>query len=197
MLDRPPWITNKVQSLRNHKTKLYKKYKMSGRPSDFSRYVVGRTNFNVLSSNCYSMYLNRCKFEFSKGPRQLYNFVHAKRKSSALPSSVRLNSIGAPMDPEIADLFAEFFPSTYSSVSWSNSSYPTHLKRANFIFIPVTRRVKGYTRFVGKYVTGRGKRFRPHKVYIFLIRITSRVDLAMSVCLSVCTSGWTLRSLKL
>jgi len=28
------------------------------------------------------------------------------------------------------------------------------------IFIPVTRRVKGYTRFVGKYVTGRRKRFR-------------------------------------
>jgi len=25
------------------------------------------------------------------------------------------------------------------------------------IFIPVTRRVKGYTRFVGKYVTGRIK----------------------------------------
>jgi len=52
------------------------------------------------------------------------------------------------------------------------------------IFIPVTRRVKGYTRFVGKYVTSRRKRFRPHKVYIFLIRITSRVDLTMSVCLN-------------
>jgi len=48
-----------------------------------------------------------------------------------------------------------------------------------------TRIVKGYTRFVGKYITGRRKRFRPHKVYIFPIRITSRVDLAMSVCPSV------------
>jgi len=54
-----------------------------------------------------------------------------------------------------------------------------------YIFIPVTRTVKGYTRFVRKYVTGRRKRFRPHKVYIFLIRIRSRVDLARSVCLSV------------
>jgi len=53
------------------------------------------------------------------------------------------------------------------------------------LVIPVTRRVKGYTRFVGKYVTDRRKRFRPHKVYIFLMRITSRVDLAMSVCSSV------------
>jgi len=71
--------------------------------------VVARTNFNVLNSHCYSMYLNRCNFEFSKDPRQFYNFVNAKRKSSALPSSVRLNSIEASTDPEIADLFAEFF----------------------------------------------------------------------------------------
>jgi len=83
------------------------------------------------------MYLNRCKFEFSKDPRQFYNFVNAKRKSSALPSSLRLNSIEASTDPEIVDLFAEFFQSTYSSVSWSNSSYPNHLNRANCIFSPV------------------------------------------------------------
>jgi len=81
--------------------------------------------------------LIRCKFEFSKYPRQLYNFVNAKRKSPALPSSVRLNSIEASMDPEITDLFAEFFQSTYSSVSWSNSSYPNHLNSANCIFSPV------------------------------------------------------------
>jgi len=54
---------------------------------------------------------------------------------------------------------------------------PKHL-----LLIPGTRRVKGCTRFVGMYVTDRRKRFRSHKVYIFLIRITSRVDLAMSVC---------------
>jgi len=52
-------------------------------------------------------------------------------------------------------------------------------------FYTRTRRVKGYTRFVGKYETGSRKLFRPHKVYIFLIRIISRVDLAMSVCPSV------------
>jgi len=51
--------------------------------------------------------------------------------------------------------------------------------------LPVTPRVKGYTRLVGKYVTGRRKRFQPHKEYIFLIIITFRVDLAMSVCLSI------------
>jgi len=66
------------------------------------------------------------------------------------------------------------------------------LKNTEDIFVPVIRRVKRYTRFVGKYVTGRRKRFRPHKVYIFLVRITSQIDLAMSVCpfalLTVCPS---------
>jgi len=36
--------------------------------------------------------------------------------------------------------------------------------KVSIIFIPGTRRVKGYTRFVGKYVTVIGKRFRAHKV---------------------------------
>jgi len=40
-------------------------------------------------------------------------------------------------------------------------------------------------RFGGKYVTGIGKRFQPYKAYIFLIMITRRVDLAMSVRPSV------------
>jgi len=34
------------------------------------------------------------------------------------------------------------------------------------IIIPVTRRVKGYSRFVEKYSTGRRTRFRLYKVYI-------------------------------
>jgi len=59
---------------------------------------------------------------------------------------------------------------------------PLYVGLYESVFIPVTRRVKLYTRFFGRTVTDRRKRFRPHKVYIFLIRITCRVDLAMSVC---------------
>jgi len=54
------------------------------------------------------------------------------------------------------------------------------IRTRNFIIIPVTRRVKGYTRFVEKYITGRRKRFGLYNVYIFLTRINSRLDL--SVC---------------
>jgi len=63
------------------------------------------------------MYLSRCKFEFSNDPKQFYNFVNAKRTSSALPSSVRFNSMEASTDSEISDLFSEFFQTTYSSAA--------------------------------------------------------------------------------
>jgi len=106
-LNRPLWFTNALQWLKNLKTnkQTYKKYKKSGKLSDFLKYVVAQSDFNVLNSHCYSMYLSRCKFEFSNDPKQLYNFVNAKRKSSALPSSVRFNSMEASTDSKIADLF--------------------------------------------------------------------------------------------
>jgi len=43
----------------------------------------------------------------------------------------------ASTDSEIADLFAEFFQTTYSSAAGSNSNYPNPLNRENCIFTPV------------------------------------------------------------
>jgi len=96
--------------------------------------VVARSDFNVLNSHCYSMYLSRCKFKFSNDPKQFYNFVNVKHKSSAMTSSVRFNSMEASTDSEIAYLFAEFFQTSCSSVAWSNSNYPNPLNRANCIY---------------------------------------------------------------
>jgi len=92
---------------------------MKVKQSNLSRHVMARSDFYVLSSLCYSMNLSRCKFEFSKDPRQIFNFGNAKRKSSALASSVWLNSIEEFMYSDIPDLFAEFFQNTFSSASSS------------------------------------------------------------------------------
>jgi len=60
----------------------------------------------VISFPCIWTEVN---INFQKVPRQFDTFVNAKRKSSALPSSVRLNSIEAFTDVEIVDLYAEYF----------------------------------------------------------------------------------------
>jgi len=53
------------------------------------------------------------------------------------------------------------------------------------MIIPATRRLKGFIISVGKYVTGKRNLFRPYILYIFLIRITSRFDLSMSICVVI------------
>jgi len=40
----------------------------------------------------------------------------------------------ASTDSEIADLFSEFFQTTYSPAAWSKSNYPNPLNKANCIF---------------------------------------------------------------
>jgi len=69
----------------------------------------------------------------------------------------------------------QFINSKVSGVAYSQAAFNVSTiwtrkylkKKKNYILIPVTRRVKWF-------------RFRPYKVYIFLIGINSRVDLAIS-----------------
>jgi len=47
---------------------------------------------------------------------------NVKLPSNSRTSSVCLNSVEASTDSEIANLFAEFFQTTYRLASWSNSN---------------------------------------------------------------------------
>lgn len=59
----------------------------------------------------------------------------------------------------------------------SHFLYPSNLKKG----------IK-WVYFLKIYVIGRGRRERPHWVYVFLLKITSQIDWAMYVCLCGCSS---------
>jgi len=73
-------------------------------------------------------------------------------------------------------------------ISWF-SLYAWHILAQHFWCLGFLYPCKGYNDFSQKSevrsATQWRRRFRPHKVYIFLISMTRRVDLAMSVCASV------------
>jgi len=79
------------------------------------------------------MNLNRCKFEFSNGPKQFYNFVNAKRSRRHCLHRYVLTQWRHRWILKLLICL----PSTYSSAVWSNSNYPNPLNRANCIFTPV------------------------------------------------------------
>jgi len=91
----------------------------------------------VLNAQCYKNYLGRCKTQFTLDPKQLYNFVSTKHKSSSYPSSPKFENSAANTDQAIADLFAQFFQTTYSTSSPPDQSYPFEIPKSNFIFCPV------------------------------------------------------------
>jgi len=91
----------------------------------------------VLNAQCYKNYLAHCKTQFTLNPKQFYNFVNTKRKSSSYPSSLKFQNSAANTDQAIADLFAQFFQSTHSTSSPPDQSYPYDTPKSNFIFCPV------------------------------------------------------------
>jgi len=97
-------------------------------------------DFTVLNAQCYKNYLARCKTQFTLDPKQFYNFVNTKRKSSSYPSSLKFENSAASTDQAIADLFAQFFQTTYSTSSPPDQSYPYVIPKSNFICCPVIRK---------------------------------------------------------
>jgi len=77
--------------------------------------MVGKYHHLRFNAQCYKNYLARCKIQFTLDPKQFYNFVNTKRKSSSYPSSLKFENSAANTDQAIADLFAQFFQTTYST----------------------------------------------------------------------------------
>jgi len=125
-ISKPPWFNKELTHLRNVKSRLYIKFKNTSSQSILCKYLSARLNFTVLNAQCYKNYLNRCKFQFAQNPKQFYNFVSTKRKTSSYPSSLFFENTTVTSDQAIADLFAKFFQTTYSTLPHSEQPYQKH-----------------------------------------------------------------------
>lgn len=135
-ISKPPWFNKELTHLRNVKSRLYMKFKNTGSQSILCKYLSARLNFTVLNAQCYKNYLNRCKFQFAQDPKQFYNFVSTKRKTSSYPSSLFFENTTVTSDQAIADLFAKFFQTTYSTLPHSEQPYSYAVSKSNLIFCP-------------------------------------------------------------
>lgn len=134
----PPWDTRELSRLKNLKSKYFKKYKKSGLTTDFSRYAIARSSYNVESRKAYGNYLGKIKENFSRDPKSFYRFVNSKRNSSSYPTMVRHNGVEFSDDLSISNAFADFFASTYSDRKFDfDSPYPFDIRSANSFGLPM------------------------------------------------------------
>lgn len=125
----PPWISRELSSMKNAKSRLFKRYKKSGLAIDYGKYSVARYRYSVKSRECYRKYINNMRNNFKSDPKSFYNFVNSKRKSSLCPSKIRLNGVEHTDGKDMADCFADFFASVYSTATFQNDfQYPYCIK---------------------------------------------------------------------
>jgi len=90
----------------------------------------------VLNAQCNKNYLNRCKFQFAEDPKQSYNFVSTKRKTSSNPSSLFFENTTVTSNQAKADLFDKFFQTTYLTLPHSEQPHSYAVCKSNLIFCP-------------------------------------------------------------
>ncbi|XP_075167479.1 uncharacterized protein LOC142239572 [Haematobia irritans] len=124
----PPWNNRNLARLKNKKNKLFKKYKRSGSSSDFTLYVIVRSEFNVENLKAYRIYTTSMKQQLKSNPKSFYKFINSKRRTSTLPNSLKNDTSLAENDVDISNMFADFFASTYSDVKYDcESEYPFNI----------------------------------------------------------------------
>lgn len=120
----PCWYTKRLRSLRNAKTRVYKRYKRTNNPKIWSRYIVLRYQYNELCKQEYNLYIQNLIQNVSSCPKNFWDFINMKRKTSGFPSVMTLNNNSSNDSKTIANMFAEFFKTTFSNKSYDNSNYP-------------------------------------------------------------------------
>jgi len=92
-----------------------------------------RANFALINSliaclDWSNLYLST---NLNEAVNIFYNIL--KRKSSSYPSSLKFENSAASTDQAIADLFAQFFQTTYSTSSPPDQSYPYVIPKSNIL----------------------------------------------------------------
>jgi len=131
------WETPLLKKLKNVKNRLFKKYKRTGSLMCYAQYAEARYRYFKCNKDCYAAYLCRLKTRIQADPKQFYDFVNAKRKSSGFPSQLTLDDISSSSDNSAADLFADFFSSVYTNDTFESSNLCTAIPSLSTVMSPI------------------------------------------------------------
>lgn len=132
-----PWITNELRRAKNHRNRLFKKYRKTGAANDFDLYSQANHLYNNCNRISYKRYLVELRRKVTNDPMQFYKFVNMKRRSRKLPCGMRLRDGETMYGQAINSLFANVFASNYSVSDVTISDYPYYIEEGSLITPPV------------------------------------------------------------
>lgn len=111
----PTWFNKQIINLRNRKQKAHKVYRKHKSQEHLDDYLSICDQLNLAISVALTNYNIKTEAEIKSCPRNFFNYVKTKLKSSSFPSTMSLDGKEADNSENICNLFANFFQETYTS----------------------------------------------------------------------------------
>ncbi|XP_076672265.1 uncharacterized protein LOC143371199 [Andrena cerasifolii] len=119
----PRWMSSRLKYLSRQKKKAPKEFKVSNSRCDYWNFSSLRSQCKFLMKKDYRAYVERVENSVQRDVKSFWSFVNAKRGTRGLPSNMHHGTSSASSHPAVANLFATYFGSVYTSPSgWSLAS---------------------------------------------------------------------------
>ena len=94
---------------------IIREFKVSNSLCDYWNFSSLRSQCKHLTKVDYRTYVTRVENSVQSNVRSFWNFVNSKRGSQGLPSNMHLDASSASSHPAVANLFASYFGSVYTT----------------------------------------------------------------------------------
>ena len=113
----PRWFSARLKRLIYEKKRAHKAYKTSNSLTDYWNFSNLRSRCTLLTKMDYREYVDTVECSVQNNVKSFWNFVNAKRGNQGLPANMYYGSSSATSHSAVANLFATYFGSAYTSSS--------------------------------------------------------------------------------
>lgn len=111
----PPWVSSYLRKLIIKKKIAHRNYKRLRTPGSYAEFSILRTKCKTLSKSLFLKYHSKIENQIAQNPSNFWKIIRKRRDYSPLPKEISYNNVSASNDGDVADLFATFFQSVFTT----------------------------------------------------------------------------------
>lgn len=126
----PSWYSYNTKNSIKNKNKIYNRYKKNRDPELWSQYKVARTESKKCIENDYKKFIDNTQANLNvNNIKSFWKFINAKKKIHGLPNCMCYRDAKSDNGLVIANMFADYFNSTYTT---NNNFNPDMIDKSFF-----------------------------------------------------------------
>lgn len=111
----PRWFNSNLKEKIVQKKGAHRRFQTTGFQSDYLEFSTLRAECRRLTKIAYKEYVYSTELALQSNVRKFWDFVNSKREQAGIPNELEYNGMKGTTGIEIANLFAEYFNTVYSS----------------------------------------------------------------------------------